>query len=124
MMLCRRNKGGFTVLQEEGSNNAAFKEKTKTKKKRKMRWTTNPCESKRLWGLYLAEPCGNDKGHLGSKRTTIHLNPGLPGKTHNPPNTHDPRLDRQREKNGTLKRWDKTKQYPFLPFLFRLSVII
>lgn len=92
--------------------------------KRKMRRTTNPSESKRLCGLYLAAPCGNDNDHLGSKRTTIHLNPGLPGKTHNPPNTHDPPLDRQQEKNGTLKAWDKTKQYPFSPALFRPSVII
>lgn len=92
--------------------------------KRKKRRTTNPCESKRLWGVYLAAPCGYDNGHLGSKRTTIHLNPGLPGKTHNPPNTHDPPLDRQQEKNGTLKARDKTKQYPFLPVCLRLSMII
>lgn len=89
-----------------------------------MRRTTNPCESKRLWGLYLAAPCGNDNDHLGSKRTTIHLNPSLPGKTHNPRNTQDPPLDRQQEKNCTLKGWDKTKQYPSHPLLFKLSMII
>lgn len=89
-----------------------------------MRRTTNPRESKRILGLYLAAPCGNDNDHLGSKRTTIHLNPGLPGKTHNPRNTHDPPVDRQQEKNGTLKARDKTKQYPFLSVLFRLSMLI
>lgn len=83
--------------------------------KREMRWTPNPCESKRLWGLYLAAPCGNDNGRLGSKRTTIHLNPGLLGKTHNPSNTHDPPADRQQGENGTLKARDKT-QHPFLLF--------
>lgn len=97
----------------------------KTKKqKKKPGWTTDPCKPKRLWRLYLAAPCGNDNDHLGSKRTTIHLNPCLPGKTHNPRNTHGPPLDRQLEKNGTLTSRDKTKQYPFLLVLFRVSMII
>lgn len=70
--------------------------------KRKMRRTTDPCESKRIWGLYLVAPCGNDNDHLESKRTTIHLNP------HKPRNTHDPPLDRQQGENGTFKAEDKT----------------
>ena len=81
-----------------------------------MRRTTNPCEWKRLSGLYLAAPCGNDNDHLGSKRTTIHLNPGPPGKTHNPPHTDDPPRDRQRGRNGTLRkgiRQSKTHSSPF-----------
>lgn len=61
---------------------------------------------------------------LDPKRTTIHLNPAPPGKTHNPPstplpNTRDPPLDRQqeekKERNGTLKARDKTKQWAALP---------
>lgn len=70
----------------------------KQRNKRKMARTTKPCESNRLWGLYLVAPCGNDNDHLGSKRTTIHLNPALPRKTHNPCHTHDPPRDRQQEK--------------------------
>lgn len=92
--------------------------------KEKMRWTTHQCESKRLWGLYLVSPCGNDNDHLGSKRTTIHLNPSLPGKTHNPSNTRDPPLDRQQGENGTLKAQFKSKQSPFILSRFGLSVVI
>lgn len=82
-----------------------------------MRRTTNTCESKRLSGLYLAAPCGNDNDHLGFKRTTIHLNPAPPGKTHNPPNTHDPPLDRQQGKKTALWRHGIRQSKPhFSPF--------
>lgn len=85
--------------------------------KRKMRRTTNPCESKRLWGLYLAAPCGNDNGHLGTKRTTIHLNPGLHGKTHNPPNTHDPPRVRRQEKLALWSHGIRQNNTHFSPSL-------
>lgn len=71
------------------NSSRVYGRKTK-KQKGKMRWTTKACESKRLCRLYLFTPCGDNNDHPGFKGTTIHLNPGPPCKTHNPPQHPQP----------------------------------
>lgn len=108
--LCRSNNWGCGRLHSAPGGGIKYYRIYWENKEAQEKWDGQQTHvnQKGFGGLYLVAPCGNDNDHLESKRTTIHLNPGLPGKTHNPRNTHDPSLDRQQGKNGTLEARDKT----------------